>query len=82
MSNQTNYQKQTSLLLDFHVPLSQSQEEEQASLKKIQEVLCFLKYAELLKKEKSHIFSLKMSKDSLITTMEELLESSSDLVFL
>ena len=71
------YPKQTSLLEDSHAQLSPSQVDVQVSLQTIQEELSSLKSAELLKQNEYRIFSLRTSKDCLITTMEGLLESSS-----
>jgi len=63
---------QTSLLEDSHAQLSPSQVDVQVSLQRIQEELSSLKSAELLKQKEYRIFSLRTSKDCLITTMEGL----------
>ena len=64
-------------LEDFRVQLFQLQDEEQGSTPKIHEVLSSLRYAESSVVKESHMYSLKMSKDSSITTKAEPLQLSS-----
>ena len=75
--NPKKFPMQTSLLEDSHAQLSPLQVDVQVSLQRIQEELFSLRSAELLKQKEYRIFSLRTSKDYLITKMEELLESSS-----
>jgi len=64
-------------LEDFHAQLSALLVEEQGLGQKIHEVLSFLKSAESYLVSESHIYSLRMLRDSSITTEEEPLELSS-----
>jgi hypothetical protein len=64
-------------LEDFHAQLSALLDDEQGSGQKIHEVLSFLKSAASYLVSESHIYSLKMLRDSSITTEEEPLELSS-----
>ena len=67
----------TSSLEDFRVQLFQLLEEEQDSVQKTHAVLSFLKYAESSVVKESHIYSLKMLRDSSTMTEDEPLELSS-----
>ena len=62
---------------DFHVQLFQLLEEEQDSPQMIHAAHSFLKSAESSLVKESHMYSLKMLRDSSITTEEEPLELSS-----
>ena len=64
-------------LEDFHAQLSALLEDEQGSGQKIHEVLSFLKSVESSLASESHIYSLKMLRDSSIMTEDEPLELSS-----
>lgn len=64
-------------LEDFHAQLSALLEDEQGLGQKIHEVLSFLKSAESYLVSESHIYSLRMLRDSSITTEDEPLELSS-----
>jgi hypothetical protein len=64
-------------LEDFHAQLSALLDDEQGSGQKIHEVLSFLKSAASSLVNESHIYSLKMLRDSSTTTEEEPLELSS-----
>ena len=64
-------------LEDFHAQLSALLVEEQGLGQKIHEVLSFLKSAESYLVSESHIYSLRMLRDSSITTEDEPLELSS-----
>jgi len=64
-------------LEDFHAQLSALLDDEQGSGQKIHAVLSFLKSAASYLVSESHIYSLKMLKDSSITTEGEPLELSS-----
>ncbi len=64
-------------LEDFHAQLFRLLDEEQDSAQKIHAVLSFLKSADSSLVNESHIYSLKMLRDSSITTEEEPLELSS-----
>lgn len=64
-------------LEDFHAQLSALLASEQDSAQKIHEVLSFLKSVDYSLVKESHIYSLKMLKDSSITTEGEPLELSS-----
>jgi hypothetical protein len=64
-------------LEDFHAQLFQLRESEQDSPQLIHEVLSFLKSAESLAVKESHMYSLKMLRDSSTTTEGEPLQLSS-----
>jgi hypothetical protein len=64
-------------LEDFHAQLSALLEDEQGSGQKIHEVLSFLKSVESSLVSESHIYSLKMLRDSSTMTEDEPLELSS-----
>ena len=64
-------------LEDFRVQLFRLLADVQASAQKIHEVHSFLKSADLSVVKESHMYSLKMLRDSSITTEEEPLELSS-----
>jgi hypothetical protein len=67
----------TYLLEDFRVQLFRLLEEEQGSVQKIHAVLSFLRSADSLLVKESHMYSLKMLRDSSTMTEDEPLELSS-----
>ena len=71
-----NCQKQTLSAVDFHAQLSALLAKEQDFPRKTQEVRSFMKSSGWLKDEEFLTFYLRMSKDCLTTTMEEVFQSS------